>query len=312
MFYLLSDLSYYTQTIKQEALKLGFLDCGITRAVPLKKDAFQLQNWLDKDYHGEMKYMEDHFAVRTHPNQFLPGAQSVIIILQNYFTSENQEDPKAPVISKYAFGRDYHKVVRGKLKRLKLFIDAISTGIKSKIFVDSAPVMERSLARNAGLGWIGKNSLLLSRKYGSFFFIGGIMTNLELEPDSRKKDNCGDCTRCIDECPTGAIVSPGIIDSRKCISYLTIEYKGNAIPSLFKSFFKNRVFGCDICQDVCPWNKNAHPHDEYGLKANPELLSLTKTDWYEMDEERFNLLFKGSAVKRAKFSGLRRNLNFIR
>lgn len=239
------------------------------------------------------------------------GARSVIVVLQNYNTREKQSDPSAPVVSRYAYGRDYHKVMRRKLKRLAEKVGQITGSGNSRVFVDSAPVLERALGRLAGLGWIGKNSMLLSRKYGSFFFIGSVVTDAPLEYGRPVNEYCGSCTRCVDACPTGAIVADKIVDSEKCISYQTIENKGDSIPSDLKGRFMNRVFGCDICQDVCPWNHNAPEHEEAGLQANRMLLDLTRQQWYGMDEEDYNKIFEGSAVKRAKFTGLRRNLEFL-
>jgi epoxyqueuosine reductase len=297
--------------IKAEARRLGFLDCGITSAEPLSEDRKRFVDWLNNGYHGGMKYMENHFKSRTDPRKLLDNALSAIIVLQNYFTTEKQKDPSAPILSKYAYGKDYHRIIRKKIKKLLEYIQNELIPCHGRIFVDSAPVMERALASRAGLGWIGKNSLLISRKYGSFFFIGGIIVDIELAYDTPIKDYCGECTRCIDACPTQAIIQPRIIDSGKCISYLTIEYKGSMLPRDMKGQFRNRVFGCDICQDVCPWNKNARVHTEPELKPNPVILEMTKDEWYKMDKEKYSHIFKGSAVKRSKYEGLRRNLEFL-
>ncbi len=297
--------------IKEKARELGFLDCGIARAGYLDRDAARLQSWLARGYHGEMGYMENHFEKRTDPRRLVEGARSLVVVLQNYHTNERQTDPAAPKISKYAFGRDYHKLVR---KKLSLLLDWMSNEmgpLNGRAFVDSGPVMERAWGRLAGLGWIGKHSLLLNRKYGSWFIIGVIICDLELSPDSPTGEYCGDCTRCIDACPTGAILPGRTIDARRCISYLTIELKSPAIPAEFRNRMENRVFGCDICQEVCPWNNNAHPHNEQWLKPLSGLLELSHREWMELDEKTFDDLFEGSAVKRARFSGLRRNLDFL-
>ncbi len=298
--------------IKAEARRLGFLDCGITSAEPLAKDRERFVDWLNNGYHGEMRYMENYFESRTDPRKLLDDASSVIIVLQNYYTTEKQKYPSAPILSKYAYGKDYHRIIRKKIKKLLEYIQNELIPCQGRIFVDSAPVMERALASRAGLGWIGKNSLLISKKYGSFLFIGGIIVDIELAYDeSIKKDFCGDCTRCIDACPTQAIIQPRIVDSRRCISYLTIEYKGSMLPRDLKGQFRNRVFGCDICQDVCPWNKNARLHNEPELKSNPAILEMTRDEWYDLDKEKYNHIFKNSAVKRSKYEGLRRNLEFL-
>ena len=297
--------------IKAEAIRLGFAGCGIAPAEGLANERIHLIEWLRMGYHGEMYYMEKHPDIRTDPRKLLHNAASVIIVLQNYFTPEQQHDSAAPVISKYAYGTDYHKIVRKKTKKLLGFIQHELTPCNGRIFVDSAPVMERSLANRAGLGWIGKNSLLISKKYGSYIYIGGIITDIELDYDQSVKDYCGSCTRCIDACPTHAIIRPRIIDSRKCISYLTIEYKGKTLPSNLKGQFSSRVFGCDICQDICPWNKNIPVHKEPGLKPNPVLLEMTKDEWFDLTEERYNHIFKGSALNRLNYDRLKRNLEYL-
>jgi len=277
----------------------------------LSEDSLRLRRWLDAGYHGTMSYMEGHFEKRCDPGLLVENARSVIVVLQNYHTRKEQSDPFAPIVSKYAFGRDYHKLMRKKLQNLFASLKEISGSASGRVFVDSAPVLERALGRLAGVGWIGKNSMLLTRKFGSFFFIGSVITDVEFEYDSPINEYCGDCTKCIDACPTGAIVAGKIVDSNKCISYQTIENKTDSIPGSMKTQFMNRVFGCDICQDVCPWNHNAHEHDEPGLKENSTILALRKDEWFGMNEESFEKLFTGSAVKRAKYSGLRRNLDFL-
>jgi epoxyqueuosine reductase len=298
--------------IKEKAIELGFLDCGIALASYLEEDAARLRIWLENGYHGEMAYMENHFGKRTDPRRLVDGARSVIIVLQNYHTDEQQADPGAPRISRYAYGKDYHKFIRKKLDRFRDWIQTEIGLSPSRAFVDSAPVIEKALGREAGLGWIGRHSLLLNRRHGSWFFLGVIVTNLHLEPDSPAKDFCGDCTRCIDACPTGAILEGRTVDARKCISYLTIELRSDTIPEEFRGRMENRLFGCDICQEVCPWNNNARPHDEEWLKPRPGLLELTREDWFNMDAREFDRIFEGSAVKRAGYAVLRRNLSFLR
>ena len=300
-----------TRQIKEKARTLGFLDCGIVRAGELTEDARRLRTWLDMDFHGEMQYLQNHFEKRIDPRRLVEGACSVIVVLQNYFSPDTPHDPEAPLVSRYAFGKDYHRLVRKKLKTLLSFMDNQMGSSGGRYFVDSAPVLERAWGREAGLGWIGKNSLLLNRRNGSYFFIGVIISALELEYDTPTKDYCGDCTRCIDACPTQAILPGKVVDSKRCISYLTIEYKKDTLPEEFRGKMKNHVFGCDICQEVCPWNKNARPHDESWLKPRPGLLEMGKLDWQELSEEKYMQLFEGSAVKRAKFRGLKRNLDFL-
>ena len=308
----MQDIKKKSQLIRSEALRLGFLDCGITSAEPPENAVELLKDWVGKGYHGEMKYMKDHLDLRTDPQKFFEGARSVIVMLQNYYTSEKQKDPSSPVIARYSYGGDYHSIISKKLKTILDFIQAEIQPCRGRIFVDSSSVLEKSFACRAGLGWIGKNSLLLSRKAGSFFFIGGIITDLELDYNQNiEKNYCGNCKLCIEACPTGAIVRPGVLDARKCISYLTIENRRSGLPAELKGKFQNRIFGCDICQDVCPWNKNISPHSEPKLEPLPELLEMTKKDWYNLDERKFNEIFRCSEVKRLKYSGLRRNLEFL-
>lgn len=299
--------------IKEEALRLGFLDCGITTADPVKNLNEYLENWVKKGYHGEMRYMADHLAERTDPRTFFEGARSVIMVLQNYYTREKQKDPAAPVIAKYAFAADYHTIIQKKLERLLDFIRSEIASCKGKVFVDSSAIHEKSLARRAGLGWTGKNTLLLTQKAGSFVFIGGIITDLELEYNQDAvKDLCGNCNLCLEACPTGALVQPGVLDVRKCISYLTIEKRKGGLPVELKGSFQNRIYGCDICQDVCPWNKKLNPHSGPELSPLPGLLEMTRDDWYNLDEKKFLEIFRHSGIKRLKYSGLKRNLEFIR
>ncbi len=302
-----------TQEIKEKAKELGFLACGIAKAEKLVESELPLKNYLEKSFHGKMKYMENHFEKRLDPTLLEEGAKSVISLLYNYYTPEKQQDEEAPIISKYAYGKDYHLVIREKLNLLLEFISTNFGEVKGRGFVDSAPVLEREWAQKAGLGWIGKNGNLLNKQLGSFFFISELIIDLELDYNEEKSSNyCGECTRCIDACPTQAIVAPGSVNGSKCISYLTIELK-DEIPSAFKGKMQNKVFGCDICQDVCPFNKKrAKKHSEKQFEPKPELLKMTKTEWYELSQEQFSALFKDSAVKRTKFKGLLRNLEFLK
>jgi epoxyqueuosine reductase len=295
--------------IRQEALNLGFTACGIARAGRLDEDSDHLKEWLSQGMHAGLQYMENYFEKRIDPTQLLPGAKSVISVILNYFTPIEPTDKKNPVISKYAYGRDYHDIIKKKLKNLQLFILKHDSEAKIRISVDTAPVLERAWASLAGVGWIGKNANLISPRFGSFVFIGEIITSLELVYDLPINDLCGSCTKCIQACPTGAIVSPKKIDSNLCISYWTIENKG-PMPDNLKDKFNNRIFGCDICQDVCPWNRKAESHNVPEFQPTHNLISMTKNDWQNLTEEKYRELFGKSAVKRAKFSGLRRNIDF--
>jgi epoxyqueuosine reductase len=301
----------YSHIIKTEALKLGFDACGISKAGFLSEDAPRLDSWLRTGKHGEMSYMSNHFNKRTDPRLLTEGTKSVISVLLNYFPVESQKDPMVPVISKYAYGEDYHFVVKRKLNKLFDFIREEIGEVNGRAFVDSAPVLERAWAARAGLGWIGKNSMLISKKLGSFVFLGELMVDLELEYDEpSKKDYCGICTECIDACPTGAIVQPCVVDGSKCISCLTIELKGE-IPGQFKDHFQNRIFGCDICQDVCPWNRKVKPHKIKEFEPEKKFLEMTRDDWYQLGEEDFRKLYKKSALKRSGYKGLMRNIRFV-
>ncbi len=300
-----------TSFIKSEAKRLGFQYCGISKAEFLEDEASRLEQWLNKGMHGQMKYMENHFDKRLDPCLLVPGARSVVSLLLNYFPAGAQKDSKAPKISRYAYGKDYHNVIKKKLDELVFSIREKIGNVNGRVFVDSAPVMDKAWAKRSGLGWIGKHSNLINKKHGSFYFIAELILDLELEYDGPVKDHCGDCTLCIDACPTDAIAEPYVVDGSKCISYFTIELKEN-IPQEMKGKFENWVFGCDICQDVCPWNRFAKPHRDPLLAANAEMLSFSKEDWYAITEEVFAKTFKGSAVKRTKFKGLKRNLEFIR
>lgn len=296
--------------IKNKARELGFEACGITAAHKLEEHEAHLQQWLDNGYEASMNWMHNYFEERLDPTKLVPGAKSVIVVLLNYFPNEKQNN-EAPQISKYAYGKDYHDVVKEKLKLLYQFINKEIQPINGRIFVDSAPVMERAWAQQAGLGWVGKNSLLINNNMGSFFFIGELIIDLELDYDRTfPADFCGSCTKCIDSCPTGAIVENKVIDSNKCISYWTIEHKGE-INYKQPEHFQNRIFGCDICQDVCPWNRKAKPHQVDEFKPHPNLLHFTQDDWQSITGEEYREIFRKSAVKRTKFSGLKRNIEFV-
>lgn len=296
--------------IKKQAKALGFMQCGIAKAGQLESEARQLEMWLNQNRHGQMQYMENHFEKRTDPRKLVPGAKSVISLLFNYYTKDKQTDPEAPKISKYAYGRDYHKVVKKRLKQLFKNMKEEFGAIEGRFFVDSAPVMDKAWAKRSGLGWIGKNTNLINKQSGSFFFAAEIICDLELEYDGPVTDHCGTCTTCIDACPTGALDQPYQIDGSKCISYFTIELK-DAIPVEFKGQFDNWSFGCDICQDVCPWNRFSKPHTEPEFKPKTELLEMKTQDWQNLTEKTFEKLFTGSAVKRTGFEGLKRNLRFL-
>ena len=297
--------------IKNTAAQLGFQYCGIAGATKLDDDARRLEKWLNKGLQGSMRYMENHFDLRIDPAKLVPGAKSVITLLINYYPSQKQKED-IPKISKYAFGKDYHDVIRKKLMGLIELIKTEAGEIHGRGFVDSAPVLERSWALRSGLGWIGKNGNLITKQNGSFFFIATLITDLELEYDDPfAKDYCGTCTKCIDECPTDAILSDKVIDGSKCISYFTIELKEQLIPDEMKGKFKNWVFGCDICQDVCPWNRFSQPHNEIEFTPIPGILDLSTKEWEAMTEESFKKIFSNSALSRAKLKGLQRNLKFL-
>jgi epoxyqueuosine reductase len=303
-------VSQHTTIVKQEAANLGFDFCGISKAVFLEAEAKQLENWLNKNHHGTMAYMANHFDKRLDPRLLVPGAKSIVSLMINYFPHQTQVHPDAPKISKYAYGVDYHEVIRNKLNLLIQTLRAKIGKIEARAFVDSAPVMDKAWAKKSGMGWMGKNTNIINKNKGSFFFIAELITDLELEPDGLVKDYCGTCTKCIDACPTDALYTPYNIDASKCISYLTIELK-EEIPNTFKGQFENWAFGCDICQDVCPWNRFSKPHQQAELNANDDLLGMSKNDWNEITEEVFKKIFKKSAVKRTKYNGLKRNLSFI-
>jgi len=299
------------QRIKQKALELGFLACGISHAGFLAEEKPRLEKWLAEGMNGEMAYMARNKEKRLDPGLLQKGTKSVISVLLNYYPIDHQCDSEAPVLSKYAYGTDYHFVLKDKLNELLTFIQEEITPCEGRAFVDSAPVLDKAWAMRAGLGWIGKHTNLISVEHGSFFFIGELLVDLELKSDTRiVGDRCGNCTRCIDACPTKAIVAPYVVDARRCISYQTIEQKGD-IDERLKGQFRNRVFGCDICQDVCPWNLKSEPHEEEDFNPHPKLMQLTRREWLEMDEMLFAELFRKSAVKRTKYSGLKRNLKFL-
>ena len=300
-----------TQIVKQTATLLGFDFCGIATAGFLDDDARRLETWLNKGMHGNMQYMEKHFDMRTNPSKLVPGAKSVITLLLNYFP-ENFQNTDSPKIAKYAYGNDYHEVIREKLNHFLFLLRQQIGEINGRGFVDSAPVLERSWAQKSGLGWIGKNGNLINKKQGSFFFIASLITDLALNADDAGiKDYCGTCTRCIDECPTEAILPDKIVDGSKCISYFTIELKDALIPEKMKGTFDNWLFGCDVCQDVCPWNSFSKKHNEKELIATNEILHFTKKDWEELTEEKFKIIFKNSPLKRSKYAGIKRNLQFF-
>ena len=299
-----------TTFIKSKAKSLGFLSCGISQATFLEEEASNLEKWLNDGKHGKMKYMENHFDKRLDPRKLVPGAKSIISLTYNYFNDNFQKDKNAPKISKYAYGRDYHLIIKKKLKILFKELKKNFGDINGRVFVDSAPIMEKPWAAKSGLGWIGKNTNLISQKIGSYYFLAEIIVDLEFEYDTPVTDHCGSCRACIDSCPTGALDIPYQIDASKCISYLTIELR-DEIPSEFKGKMDNWAFGCDVCQDVCPWNRFSQKHNEPLFNPNQELKKMETKDWEELTEETFEVIFKNSAVKRTKFKGLKRNISFI-
>ena len=307
---MINNKEKHTQLIKTEAKRLGFLTCGISKAGFLEEEAPRLEHWLNNNHQGNMSYMENHFDKRLNPTLLVEDSKSVVSLLLNYFPSEGQNN-NTYKISKYAYGQDYHSVIKEKLKELLDFIQTTIGEVSGRAFVDSAPVLDKAWAAKSGLGWIGKNSNLITQKVGSFYFISELIIDLELEYDHATTDHCGTCTACIDSCPTQAIVSPYMVDGSKCISYFTIELKDN-LPQEMKGKFDDWMFGCDICQDVCPWNKFSKSHNEPLFNPNPEVLSYTKKDWEEITEDVFKKVFKNSAVKRTKFEGLQRNIAFIK
>ena len=307
---MINNNSKYSQLIKTEAKRLGFLSCGISKAGFLEEEAPRLENWLKNQMQGQMAYMENNFDKRLNPTLLVDDAKSVISLLLNYYPTEIQ-NADSYKISKYAYGQDYHFVIKEKLNELLHFIQIEIGEVTGRAFVDSAPVLDKAWAAKSGLGWIGKNSNLITKQVGSFYFIAELIVDLDLEYDYATTDHCGSCTACIDACPTDAIASPYVVDGSKCISYFTIELKEN-IPMEMKGKFDDWAFGCDICQDVCPWNKFSKPHNEPLFNSNSEILSYSKKDWEEITEETFKKVFKNSAVKRTKLEGLRRNIEFLK
>lgn len=300
-----------TNLIKLLATKLGFGYCGIAKAILLSDDAKRLEQWLTKGMHGNMQYMENHFDLRIDPTKLVPGAKSVITLLMNYYP-EQQQNKDAPKIAKYAFGKDYHEVIKDKLKELISIMKATTGEINGRGFVDSAPVLERAWAIKSGLGWVGKNGNLINKQQGSFFFIATLITDLELEYDAPfVKDFCGSCTKCIDSCPTEAILPDKVIDGSKCIAYFTIELKEALIPDNMNGKFDNWMFGCDTCQDVCPWNRFSNSTKENAFAPLPAILNFTYNQWEELTEESFKEIFKHSPLKRSKYAGIKRNLHFL-
>ena len=308
----MSNPEKHTAFIKQTAQQLGFSYCGIAKAEQLDEDARRLEAWLKQNMHGKMQYMENHFDLRVDPRKLVPGAKSVITLLQNYFPDQQQKE-NTPHIAKYAFGEDYHEVIRGKLKHFLSLLNENIGEIQGRGFVDSAPVLERTWALRSGAGWIGKNGNLINKQTGSFYFIATLIVDIALSYDDPfAKDFCGTCRKCIDSCPTDAILDNKVIDGSKCISYFTIELKEALIPSEMKGKFDNWLFGCDVCQDVCPWNRFSNPTAEIAFSPIPEILNLSTKEWEEMSEQAFATLFKDSPLKRTKYAGIQRNLKFIK
>ena len=307
---MINNKEKYTQLIKAEAHRLGFLSCGISKAGFLEEEAPRLENWLNNQMNGQMSYMENHFDKRLNPTLLVDDAKSVISLLLNYYPSELQNEDSYK-ISKYAYGQDYHHVIKEKLKELLHFIQTEIGEVSGRAFVDSAPVLDKAWAAKSGLGWVGKNSNLITQKVGSFYFIAELIIDLELEYETATTDHCGSCTACLDACPTEAIVAPYVVDGSKCISYFTIELKDN-LPQEMKGKFDDWMFGCDVCQDVCPWNRFSKPHNEPLFQTNSDILNFSKSDWEEITVDTFQKVFKNSAVKRTKYDGLLRNINFLK
>lgn len=306
---MIENKSKYATMIKVEAKRLGFSACGISKATFLETEAPRLERWLNNQMHGQMSYMENHFDKRLDPTKLVEGAKSVVSLTLNYYPEDKQIEDSFK-ISKYAYGEDYHYIIKDKLKELLFYIESAVGAVDGRVFVDSAPVLDKAWAAKSGLGWVGKNNNLINRKSGSFFFIAELIIDLELEEDGPTTDHCGTCTKCIDACPTGAIESPYLVNGSKCISYLTIELKDD-IPDEFSGKLDNWMFGCDVCQDVCPWNRFTSPHNEDRFIPNNELIQYSKREWKELTKETFNEIFKKSAIKRAKYEGLLRNMQFL-
>jgi len=297
--------------IRTKAIELGFHSCTFSKTTFLEEEAPRLDAWLSNGYHGKMSYMENHYDKRLDPRLLVEGSKSVVTLLFNYYSDKKQSDTAAPKLSMYAYGEDYHLVVKDKLKELLKYINNEIGDVHGRAFVDSAPVLDKAWAKRSGAGWIGKHTNLISKKAGSYFFIAELIIDLELEPDGPVTDHCGSCTRCIDACPTDAIVAPYVVDGSRCISYFTIELKDELLPAEFKGKMDNWMFGCDVCQQVCPWNRFSQPHRESRFDPHENLLELTYKDWQDLSEELFSGLFKNSAVKRTKFEGLKRNIKLI-
>lgn len=306
----MKNKKHYTELIKNEAKRLGFISCGISRAEFLEDEAPRLEKWLKMKMNGEMKYMENYFEKRLDPTKLVDDAKSIISLTYNYYP-EDLQNKEAPKVSKYAYGINYHYVIKEKLNFFLTFIKDKIGDVHGRAFVDSAPILEKAWASKSGIGWVGKNSNLITKQVGSFYFLAELIVDLELDYDGIESDHCGECTACIDSCPTQAIVEPYVVDGSRCISYFTIELKEN-IPNEFKEKFEDWVFGCDICQDVCPWNKFSKPHKEPLFQPTSEFMKMSRDEWNEITEETFNKIFKNSAVKRTGYKGLMRNLNFIK
>lgn len=307
---MINNKEKHTQLIKAESKRLGFLSCGISKAGFLEEEAPRLENWLNNQMNGQMSYMENHFDKRLNPTLLVDDAKSVISLLLNYYPSELQNEDSYK-ISKYAYGQDYHHIIKEKLKELLHFIQTEIGEVSGRAFVDSAPVLDKAWAAKSGLGWVGKNSNLITQKVGSFYFIAELIIDLELDYDSSTTDHCGSCTACLDACPSEAIVAPYVVDGSKCISYFTIELKDN-LPQEMKGKFDDWMFGCDVCQDVCPWNRFSKPHNEPLFQTNSDILNFSKSDWEEITVDTFQKVFKNSAVKRTKYEGLLRNIIFLK
>jgi epoxyqueuosine reductase len=299
-----------TELVKRLSSQLGFIDCGISKADFLSDEASRLELWLENKFHGEMHYLENHFDKRLDPRLLVPGAKTVVSLLYNYYP-ENQQISDTFKIAKYAYGDDYHTVLKDKCNQLLDELRSAVGGIDGRIFVDSAPILERAWAERSGIGWVGKHGLLINKKQGSFFFLAELVIDLDCEPDGKIKDYCGNCTKCVDACPTEAILPNKTLNASKCISYLTIELK-NEIPLEFKNKMNDWIFGCDICQDVCPWNRFSTQHQEPRFDAHSEILNMGKSDWIDLSETAFKQIFSKSAVKRTKFTGLKRNIQFLK
>ncbi len=307
----MSSAARHAVIVKEIAHQLGFMACGISKADFLAEEAPRMEAWLNQNHHGQMGYMARNFDKRLDPRKLVPGAKSVVSLAYNYFPSESQEDTTAPKIARYAYGKDYHNVIKDKLFTFMHRIQEEIGEVGGRVFVDSAPVLEKAWAAKSGLGWVGKNTNLIRKQHGSYFFIAELILDVELAADGAVTDHCGSCTACLDACPTDAFVAPYQLDASKCISYFTIELK-DAIPTEVKGQFENWAFGCDICQEVCPWNKFSTPHQEPAFAPNPEMLQLTQNDWSEITEDVFTRLFEASAVQRTGFKGLKRNLAFLK